>query len=109
VAKKEGAIMFYMLVTRWPLSSSDEVGKVTVDVLSKPLPDYLKMLGPYVVPTAEGVKGYRLYEVEDAREWEAYKYLVDQEASYRVIEGYSAVIEPVLSAAEALSMVGLKL
>jgi len=101
--------MFYMSVTRWPLSSSEQVGKVSVELLKKPPPDYLKRIGTYVVPTAEGVKAYMLHDVKDGREGEAYKYLVDTFATYRVVEGYSVVIEPLLVVEEALSMLGLKL
>ena len=101
--------MFFMAVSRWPLSSSEQVGKVSVELLKKPQQDYYKRVGPYVIPTAEGVKSYMLYDVEEGREGEAYKYLGDTFMSFRVVEGYSFVIEPVLTVEEALAMVGLKL
>lgn len=56
--------MQFMVVLTWPLSSSTDVGKVSVELLSKPLPEYLKRLGLYVVPGGEGVKEYALYEAE---------------------------------------------
>ena len=101
--------MFFMAVQRWPLSSSEQVGKISVELLRKPPQDYYKRIGPYVVMTVEGIKAYMLYDVEEGREGEAYKYLADLYVSYRVVEGYSVVIEPVLTAEEALPMLGLKL
>jgi hypothetical protein len=100
--------MFYMTIVRFPMSSSEQMGKTTVEALSKPLPDYLKRNGPYVVPTAEGVKSYSLYEAEKGHD-EAFQFIADWCATFRVVEGYSVAIEPVLTAAEALSMLGLKL
>ena len=82
---------------------------MAVELLSKPPPDYYKRIGPFVILTAEGVKSYLLYDVEDGREGEAYKYLADTYVTYRVVEGYSVVIEPLLTAEDALAMLGLKL
>ena len=101
--------MFFMSVQRWPLSSSEQVGKIAVELLRKPKPDYYKRTGPFVILTAEGVKSYFLYDVEDGHEGEAYKYLTDIYLTYRVVEGYSVVIEPLLTAEDALAMLGLKL
>ena len=101
--------MFYMTVQRWPLSVAEQVGKMAVELLRKPPPDYYKRIGPFVILTAEGVKSYMLYDVKDGREGEAYRYLVDTYAIYRAVEGYSVVIEPLLTAEEALAILGLKL
>ena len=101
--------MFFQAVQRYPLSASEQVGKLAVELLRKPPPDYYKRMGPYVGLTAEGVKAFMLYDVEEGREGEAYKYLADIYATYRVVEGYSVVIEPLLAVDEALSILGLKI
>lgn len=101
--------MFLMAVQRWPMSASEKVGKMAVDLLRKTPPDYYKRIGPFATFTEEGVKSYLLYDVEDGREGEAYRYLTDVYATYRAVEGYSVVIETLLSIDEALALLGLKL
>ena len=106
---KEARTMFLMAVQRYPISVSDQVGKIAVELLSKPPPDYYKRIGPYVGFDDKGVKAYLLYDIESGREGEAFKYLVDVYAAYRVVEGYSIEFEPLLGVEEALSVLGLKL
>ena len=100
--------MFYMTVGRWPLSSSEQVGKATIEAMQKPLPDYLKRIGHYVAPTAEGIKSIVLFEAEKGHN-EAFGFLADYYAAYRVVDGFNISIEPLLTVAEAMPMLGLKL
>jgi hypothetical protein len=99
--------MLFMVTETWPTESSVEVGKVAVVALAKALPSYVKRLGPYVAPGGDGIKAYNLYEVEKGHEDEGYKELMKEEVPYLNIEGYKFTVEPLLSAEEALPLVGL--
>jgi hypothetical protein len=101
--------MYFMAVQRWPLSASEQVGKIAVDNLRKPPKDYYKRIGPFTMFTDEGIKSYFLYDVEDGREGDAIKYWADVYMSFKAVEGYSIVFEPLLAVDDALALLGLKL
>jgi len=99
--------MLFMVTETWPTGSSVEVGKAAVEALAKALPPYIKRLGPYIAPGGDGIKAYNFYEVEKGHEDEGYKELMKEEVPYLSIGGYKFTVEPLLSAEEALPLVGL--
>jgi len=101
--------MIFMVVSTWPLSSSEELGKVTVDLQSRPLPEYMKRLGQYVVTGADSLKSHSIYEAEKGHDDEAYTEILNRFLEYKTIPGYNFVVENVLPLEAALSLMGLKL
>lgn len=99
--------MWFMVNETWPSKSSAEVGEKAVEYLSKPLPSYMKRIGPLVTAGGDGVKAYMIFEVEKGHEEEGVKEIIDGEAPFLSIEGYKFTVEPVLTAEEALPLVGL--
>jgi hypothetical protein len=90
--------MFFMVTETWPSTSSVELGKASIESISRPLPEFMKRLGNYVVFGGDGVKAYALYEAEDGKEREGYK---------EVVGRFKCNVEIVLPIDEALPLIGL--
>ncbi|MHA2406226.1 MAG: hypothetical protein ACXACH_05695, partial [Candidatus Hermodarchaeia archaeon] len=61
-----------------------------------------------VVRTALNIKGYQLFEIEDAKIKEGLAYINQVQAEFISIEGYKVAIEIVLTPEEALPLYGFK-
>ncbi|MGB2583972.1 MAG: hypothetical protein WBC89_07460 [Dehalococcoidia bacterium] len=101
--------VLFMLKETWPTKSSVAVGKVAVQILSMPLPSYVKMYGPFVTLGGDGIKVYTVYDAEKGHEEEWHKELMKQQAEHFGIEGFKSSVEVVLSVQDALPLVGLSL
>jgi hypothetical protein len=99
--------MFFMVTETWPSTSSVELGKASIESISRPLPEFMKRLGNYVVFGGDGVKAYALYEAEDGKEREGYKEVVGRFAQFMSVEGFKCNVEIVLPIDEALPLIGL--
>jgi hypothetical protein len=99
--------MQFMVVLTWPLSSTTDVGRISVELLSRPMPEYLKRVGLYVVPGGDGVKEYALYESGKGQEEAAYKEILNRFVEYKTVSGFRFTIENVLPAEEALGLIGM--
>ncbi len=53
------------------------------------------------------IKGYALYEVPDDKAHEGYVAITKRSTGYFGIEGYKFTVEPLLTAKEALALIGL--
>lgn len=69
-----------------PFKSTAEMGKITVEAY-KEQPKNFKRLGVYVVYGGEGVKTYTLYEIEEGKEYEGYKEMMEFVTQYYQVEG----------------------
>jgi hypothetical protein len=101
---------FVMVVSRWPLSSTDEVGKVTLEVLKKPALEYVKRREMFGAADSEdGIKSYVLLEIEDEHLNDGLKRLTEDFMEFRVVPGYTYSIETLIGAEDAFALMGLKL
>ena len=99
--------MFFMVTQTYPTKSTAQVGKVGVGMLAKALPPYVKRLGVYIAAGGDGMKTYVLYEIEKGQVEEGIKELNKRMVAYFNIEGWKYTIEPLMSAEEALPLIGL--
>jgi hypothetical protein len=99
--------MIILSVSSFPPESAKEIGKRFME--RAPLPDYIKMRGPYILPRQEdGIKSITIYEVDrPTRIAEAFEHLSNDQARYFGVQGYSYSINVSLEAGEALKVVGL--
>jgi len=93
----------------WPNDKADEIGKT-----------FLKIAGTlkickrvsespfFITDEYGGSKSYNLFEVEEGKLFEALKELNKYVVNYRHIPGFRFKIEPVMSAKDALPMIGLQ-
>ena len=99
--------MFVMVTSTYPTKSSVQVGKVAVETLAKAPPPYVKRLGPYVTAGGDGIKAYTLYEIEKGHVEEGIVEVTKRMVPYFSIEGYKYTLETLLTAEEALPLIGL--
>lgn len=95
---------YFLGLVSFPPHKATEVGN-TLPKLPK-LPDFVKQL--YIFATTGGdIKAYSLYEAPDDKAHEAYVAIAKRYTGYFGIEGYKVTIEPLLTAKEALALLGL--
>lgn len=85
-----------------------EVGQVFVKALPT-LPPYIKMTGPFIAMGGEGVKAWLIWEVEKGHEEEGLIIIMKFMMDYANVGGQKFTLEPVVTGADALPLVGLSL
>ena len=98
--------MFVLVTSTYPHDKAIEVGKAFIKTLETPLPSFVKFT-VYVTSTELGIKGYVLYEIEDKKLAEGIREVIKRQVAYHNIVGYRWNIETLLTAEEALPLVGL--
>ena len=88
--------------------TAEDVGKAHLKFLSKGMPKGVRLLESYIKATQNGIQGWQIYRIKDENYVQAFKELQEKYVVYHEIVGYRYSLEPVLTAAEALPMVGLK-
>jgi hypothetical protein len=99
--------MHVMVFTEYPPHKAEEVAKTYIKRDYPKTPKYVKQLS-LVVRSALNIKGYQLFEIEDAKIREGLAYIHQVQAEFIPIEGYKVAIEIVLTPEEALSLYGFK-
>jgi hypothetical protein len=100
---------YVMVVSRWPLSSTDDVGKVTVEVLSKPGDEHVKRREIFGSSDSEdGLKSYVLVECEDEHLTGVLKRLTEDFVAFKAVPGYTYSVETLMGLEESLAVLGLK-
>ena len=90
----------------FPTDSAKDIGKKFTE--QPPLPDYLKMMGPYVRGSAlQGIQTMTLYEVDASKMADGMIALGERYAKYIGVPGYKYSINVWFDIMEALAMVGL--
>jgi hypothetical protein len=106
--RSEGGVKKHILVIdTFPLKSAVETGKRFLE--AEPLPDYIKRLGVFLEYGGKGITGYDLFEIEAGHEDEAIKVLTKHYTVYKDVEGFELQMKVVLTAVDALPMVGLSM
>jgi hypothetical protein len=97
--------MFFLTTSTYPNDKAKEIVTLFQKAVTVPLPSYLKRL--YTLTTTAGDSGIKvvgLYEVNDDKVGEAYKELVKYFVQFYVIQGFRYMIEPMLTAQEAIPL-----
>ncbi|MDY6797104.1 MAG: hypothetical protein SWK76_17760 [Actinomycetota bacterium] len=98
--------MLYMMISTWPMTASPEIARALIEPLTM-ASENLSRIGLLLVPGGDGIKAYAIYETvgdeaESYRELKAGYY-----NAYKNIDGYKLIIEPLLTAEEALPFLGI--
>ncbi len=99
--------MILLIKSVYPPDKGPEAGKAFVKSVGKPLPSGMKRIETYVVVTEQGIVTYTYYKVKDENLAQAYKELQNRMIAYHDIVGFRYKITPVLTAAEALPLIGI--
>jgi hypothetical protein len=100
--------MFLIATITYPPDKAIQMAKKFIKAMEIPLPSFIKRL--YVLTSAGGelgVKALGIYEVEDAKLKEGIKELTKSFVQYYDVEGFRFNLEPMLSAAEAIPLLGI--
>lgn len=85
--------------------TANDIGKRFIELA--PVPDYMKLIGPFVKAKMDGTYGMEIFEVDQAKLGMGIEYVSNRYISYYGIKGFNYTAEVYYSAAEALKMVGL--
>jgi len=99
-----------MTTVAYPPDKAVKVAKKFIEATAKPLPRFIKRL--YVLTTPGGEVGFKvhgIYEVDDAKIKEGIKELVKYYVQFHDIEGFRYDIETMLTAQEAIPLLGIKM
>ncbi|MFQ5987639.1 MAG: hypothetical protein ACE5H6_02185 [Dehalococcoidia bacterium] len=106
---KEVIKVLFLWTHTWPAEKSTDVGQTFVKFMQNPLPPYIKMIGPFINIGGDGVKGCIIWDVEKGHEDEGLLFIMKNAVDYFNIGGQKFTLEPVVTGADALPLVGLSL
>ena len=102
--------MFLVTTVVYPPDKSIIVAEKFIEVTAKELPPFLKRLQVLGDSRMDkGMKVLSIYEADDARIKESIIVLTKMFAQSNGIEGFRYEIEPMLTAKEALAVMGMKI
>lgn len=98
--------MIVIAQAMWPPEKSNEMGKVFLD--APPLPDYIKMTGPYVTNyLRKGIKAITIYEFDATKIEDANKAIGKRFITYSRVPGFTYEVRTWGDTQTALEMIGL--
>jgi hypothetical protein len=100
--------MIVMYTMTFPTTSAVEFGKaVAKNFQEYPLPDFIKLIGPYGLIYENGCKSIAILEIEQGKESEAFKIFNKRMANYMSIPGFGSKGELLMTMEESLPLIGL--
>lgn len=100
--------MHVMTKVVYPPDKAGEVGKAFVKSVGNPLPSGLKRIETYTVVTEQGIEGYTIYRIKDETFVAGITELQNRMIGFHDIIGLRYKITPVMTAAEALPLIGIE-
>lgn len=97
--------MVIMGSIRFSPETANDIGRRFLEL--SPVPDYMKLIGPFVKAKIDGTHGLEIFEVDDSRLALAMDYVSNRYIAYYGIPGFRYTIDIFFSAQEALKLVGL--
>ena len=104
--------MFFMITATYPPTRVNEVVQIfTRGLKEEPLPSFLKRLHVFSAGGVgePGIRTYSIFEADKGKEYEALAELTRRMAWFHKVEGYRYHIEPLLTAEEAIPLLGLQM
>ena len=99
--------MYLVSNSTYPLSSAKEIATAFVKAATEPLPAYIKRTHTLTTAGDLGIRVLGIYEVEDEKVSQAIKDLTKYFVQYYEMEGFAYTLEPMLTAQEAIPLLGL--
>jgi hypothetical protein len=97
-----------MTTVLYPPDKAVKVAKKFIEAMAKPLPPFLKRLHVLVTTNSQsGMKVCGIYEVNDAKVKEGIIELTKYFIQFYDIEGFRYEVEPMLTAQEAIPLLGI--
>ena len=99
--------MFVMLTATYPYNKTVEVVNAFIKQQETPPPAFMKILYVLATSSPSSAKVYALIEIEAGKEYEGLKEITKRQTYFINVEGYNYLAEVVLSAEEAIPLLGL--
>jgi hypothetical protein len=95
-----------MVTMTYPPDKATEIGKTFMGLPK--LPSFVKLVHVLLTAAGEsGIKSYTLYEIENKKAYEGLMAIGNRYVLYNNIDGFRYRLEPLVTAEEALPMLGL--
>ncbi len=95
-----------MVIFTYPPEKAKEVGEAFISGKAPDLPDFVNRIHLFVVMDVD-IKTYAIYKVQDENSHEGLVAITKRFTGYFDIKGAKFKIEPLLTAEEALPLIGL--
>jgi len=93
-------------LARWTPESATEIGKRSAKL--KPLPDFIKVSGPYMYPDVDqGIRAVAIYKYDKSKAGEAAGAIANSFMLYHGIPGFRYSLTLASGAAATMKMMGL--
>lgn len=94
-------------LARWKPESATEIGKRSAHI--KPLPDFVKVSGPYMYPDVdEGIRAVAIYKYDKSKAGEAAEVIANSFMAYHGIPGFRYSLKLASGASATMKMMGLE-
>ena len=97
--------MVIITKTCFPQESANEVGRRFLELA--PLPDYMKLQGPFIKGTEKGINVLEIFSLDEAKLSLGLDYATQRCVTYFGIPGYTYEINVYFEAQESLKLIGL--
>lgn len=103
--------MFFMITSTYPPTKASEVVQVFAKSLAEPLPSFLKRRHVLTAGGAGelGIKTYSIFESDKGKEYDTLAELTRRMGWFYHIEGWRYEIETLLTAEEAIPLLGIRM
>jgi hypothetical protein len=106
---REVVIMHVLYTTTYPLTAAVDVGKIGIEALKNPLPDFISRDNIYFLFGGKGIMAHVVYEIEKGHEDEGLKEIAKRMTVYYDVEGFEVSSDVLLTAEEAAPLIGLEI
>jgi hypothetical protein len=94
-------------ISKWPVEAGKEVGKRSLEM--KPLPDFIKLSGPYMYPDEnEGIVSISIFKYDKAKAGEAAEEIAKLFMIFNSVPGFLYSTKLASGSAATLKMMGIE-
>ena len=94
-------------ISKWPVESGNEMGKRSLGM--KPIPDFIKMIGPYMYPDErEGIMSVTIFKYDKSKAGEAAEAMANGYMPFFGVPGFRYSLKLASGAAATMKMMGLE-
>jgi hypothetical protein len=90
-------------IAKWPTEAATEIGKRSIEM--KPLPEFIKMIGPYMYPDeTDGIVSLTIFKYDKAKAGEASDVIANGYMTFYGVPGYRYSLKLATSSSIVMKM-----
>ena len=99
--------MITIAISKWPTEKGREVGETSLK--AEPMPDFVKMVGPYMYPDEnDGIGCITIFKYDKAKAGDAAEAIANGLMIYNNIQGFRYSLKVASDAATTIKMMGFE-